>query len=301
MIPKLSICVVTMNRAIQLKEALQSCLSCALPEGTEFIIIDNASTDSTEMVVKDLMDKCGYSYHYEKMFENIGCGGGRNYAYCNANGEYIYILDDDAVIAVDDNRNFFIKSVQLLDENPKIATLATQIYDVAWEDNRQSISGKAVSEGLYKCKMFCGGSHFLRRNAFESAPYLPNKYGYEELPPSLIAYDKGYLNVFCPDLLVIHKPLINKWDYTDEKNQMIRVSANAVLYSIKRMMYPLVFRPVIWLGYRARIKKHMSNIPNALKKSRGIVKETVANYAVGYKVKFRTVISLYKDHGISIF
>ena len=49
---KLSIGVVTMNRAAQLKEALESCLACQLPAKTEFIIIDNASTDNTEEIVK---------------------------------------------------------------------------------------------------------------------------------------------------------------------------------------------------------------------------------------------------------
>ena len=42
----LSICVVTMNRANQLKEALESCLACELPIKTEFVIIDNASCDN---------------------------------------------------------------------------------------------------------------------------------------------------------------------------------------------------------------------------------------------------------------
>ena len=51
---KLSICVVTMNRANQLSEALQSCLLCELPRETEFVIIDNASTDHTEQVVKEI-------------------------------------------------------------------------------------------------------------------------------------------------------------------------------------------------------------------------------------------------------
>ena len=50
---KLSIAVVTMNRSIQLIEALDSCLTCNLPNDTEFVIIDNASTDDTEQKVKE--------------------------------------------------------------------------------------------------------------------------------------------------------------------------------------------------------------------------------------------------------
>ena len=48
----LSIVVITMNRREQLLEALESCLYSKLPEKTEFIIIDNHSTDNTGEVVE---------------------------------------------------------------------------------------------------------------------------------------------------------------------------------------------------------------------------------------------------------
>lgn len=50
----LSIVVITWNRSKQLAEALGSCFACDLPEDTEFVIIDNASTDDTEAVVSSL-------------------------------------------------------------------------------------------------------------------------------------------------------------------------------------------------------------------------------------------------------
>lgn len=51
-----------------------------------------------------------------------------------------------------------------MDDNPRIAALATQIYDEAWKANRLEINGKKLSDDIYLCKMFCEGSHFLRRN-----------------------------------------------------------------------------------------------------------------------------------------
>ena len=50
---KLSIALVTMNREKQLIEALQSCIASTLPKDTQFVIIDNASTDGTESVITD--------------------------------------------------------------------------------------------------------------------------------------------------------------------------------------------------------------------------------------------------------
>ena len=45
---KLTIGLVTMNRERQVAEAIQSCLQSNLPNDTEFVVINNASTDNTE-------------------------------------------------------------------------------------------------------------------------------------------------------------------------------------------------------------------------------------------------------------
>ena len=176
--PVLSICVVTMNRANQLREALESCLACELPEKTEFVVIDNASADHTQEVVHEVLSNSGYAFYYEKMSENLGCGGGRNYAYTIAHGKYIYVLDDDAVIP-HDNSDFFKRAIDLLDNNEKIVSLTTQIYDTAWGCNRLEENGVEYKDGMYFCKMFCGGSHFIRTSFFTAPPYMSNIYGYE--------------------------------------------------------------------------------------------------------------------------
>ena len=76
----LSIIIVTMNRAEQLSEAVQSCLNCNLPKDTEFIIIDNASVDNTSEIVRRIKEQTHYCIVYEKLEENLGVGGGRNRA-----------------------------------------------------------------------------------------------------------------------------------------------------------------------------------------------------------------------------
>lgn len=297
---KLSICVVTMNRSIQLREALESCLACDLSAETEFVIIDNASTDNTDQIVKETLDNSGFEYYYEKLPENLGVGGGRNYAFDKACGNYVYMLDDDAVI---DNLNpdFFKTAITLLDKNADIATFTTQIYDTVWERNHMVPSGKKISDELFSCFMFCGGSHFLRKSFFVSSPYLPNKYGYEEIPPSLRAVDAGKINVFCPHLLIIHKPLINKWDYNDEKNHELLVKGIALPYAIKSMMYPAIFLPVLKLAMKRRIKKHMVQIPDAGEKVKEVVNKFRLEYPIKTKIKFSTVCRMFVDFKLSIF
>ena len=296
----LSICVVTMNRAEQLKNALESCLKCNLPEKTEFVIIDNASSDNTEKVAKEILDDSGCPYYYEKLPENLGVGGGRNYAFGKANGGFMYMLDDDAVIA-ENNKDFFVKAIEIFSQNDAIITLTTQIYDTAWKRNRVSLFGKELSKNIYTCKMFCGGSHFLRRDFFGDPPYLSNKYGYEELPPSLLVRDSGKINAFCPDLLIVHKPLVDKWNFKEAKNAQLLINECAVEYAIKKMMYPVVLYPVVYLAYKMRCKKHLAEIAGYKRLTSQIIKDTVSNHSVNYRIKLATVLSLYKDFGVSVF
>ena len=298
---KLSICVITMNRATQLKEALESCLACELSADTEFVVIDNASTDDTEQVVNAVLKNCGYSYYYEKLSENLGVGGGRNYAFAKSGGEYVYMLDDDAVIDCENNPRFFARAIEVMDKHQDIVTLTTQIYDTAWEKNRVECKGRRFAEGLYKCQMFCGGSHFLRKSFYIAVPYLPNKYGYEEMPPSLRAMNSGKINTFCPGLLIIHKPAMNKWNWDDEKNHELLIKGIALPYAIKKMMYPRAFRPLLSLAHKLRIKKCTSNIPNFKKRVRGAVDAFCKEYAINERIRFFTVCSMVRDFGLSVF
>lgn len=298
---KLSICVITMNRAAQLREALESCLACELPEKTEFVIIDNASTDDTEATVHTTLEHCGYRYYYEKLAENLGVGGGRNYAYEKACGEYVYMLDDDAVIDCENDPSFFAGAINLLDRHTDIVTLTTQIYDTAWGKNRVEIGGPKIAEGLYKCLMFCGGSHFLRKSFYTEAPYLPNKYGYEEIPPSLRAMNAGKINAFCPDLLIIHKPAVNKWDWNDEKNHALLVKGIALPYAIKKMMYPRLVRPFLTLANKRRIQKHMAKIPNAPRRVKEVKKTFCKEYPIKEKIEISVIFHMFRDFKLSIF
>lgn len=298
---KLSICLVTMNREDQLVKAINSCLSCELPEGTEFVIVDNCSEDNTEKVIKDIFTHCRYPYVYEKQSINIGAGAGRNRYFELASGEYIYGMDDDAVIDFNNNPNFFVKAIKIMDNNLKIAALATQIYDEAWQANRLEIKGSKISDDIYLCKMFCEGSHFLRKSFFRNVPYLPNKYGYEGLPPSLKIWNEGYINAFCPTLLAIHQPKVNKWNYDQKENFDLLIKECAIPYAIKCMMYPKITHPILKLAFLTRRNKYLKNVPEATSKVNNAIKDFKDNYKLDYVISIKTVIDLYKNFGISIF
>lgn len=298
--PLLTISIVTMNRAEQLKEALESCLVCTLPQCTEFVIIDNMSIDNTEEIVSSTLGKTRYSFYYEKLSENIGCGGGRNYAFLKARGTYIYVLDDDAVID-ENNLDFFTRAISIMDMHPEIITLTTQIYDTAWGRNRLLENGVRYEDGLYKIKMFCGGSHFLRRDFFGEPPYLSNIYGFEEIPPSLKILDAGKMNIFASGLRVIHKPIVNKWDYSNVENNSLLIQECAMNFALKKMMYPRISIPILWVAYRARCKKHLSKIVGGKSQADVIAENMIGQHFIDYRISSKTLVRLWRDFGVSVF
>ena len=296
---KLSIAVVTMNREKQLIEALQSCIASKLPIDTQFIIIDNASTDGTESVITSFFQKYAYEYYYEKLPNNIGCGNGRNYAYLKAKGDYVYFMDDDAYI--DKNCNdFFTRAIKIFDENKKIATLTTQIYDLMWKKNRVSADGPLIDSDVRHCQMLCGGSHFLSRSFFgETVPYFPNKYGYEELLPSLRAIDAGYFNAFAESLLVIHNPLINKWDYSIKNNEHLLIKGIAIPRAMKSKYYPIITIPFVYIAFLLRSIKYLNR--NQRKLAVKMADEFCHSYEFGERISLRTIVRMYMNFGFSIF
>lgn len=98
----LSICIPTYNRAVYLKECLDSILPLIKDQenSTELIIFNNASTDATDEIVNNFLKQypaipIGYYRH------SYNVGPGRNYYFCAAiaRGEYVWIFGDDDKMA----------------------------------------------------------------------------------------------------------------------------------------------------------------------------------------------------------
>lgn len=298
---KLTIAVITMNRADQLLIALESCIACRLPENTEFVIVDNASKDNTQDVVNTFAENnSDYTVRIERPSENLGVGGGRGLAFDLAHGEYVYFLDDDAVIADDCRETFFIDALNYLDRNKNVASLTTRIYDEMWGCDRDTnASSKRKIEGFPAVFKFLGGSHFLRRNCFEKPLYFNIKYGGEEYAPSIKVQNKGYYHVFDEHIYIIHKPKVNKWIQGTFDHEYVESCGCAVVYATKRKLYPTFFLPLLWCAYKRRCNKYLKQYPDAQKKTDALVKEILQNNTAD-KVSFACVIKMIKNFGLTV-
>lgn len=92
----LSIVILTYNQCEYTLRCLDSLDDYMSKHGdSEVILVDNGSSDDTEMLVSNR----GYSWHkrlqYIKKQSNLGVASGRNDGICNANGDVIMFLDND--------------------------------------------------------------------------------------------------------------------------------------------------------------------------------------------------------------
>jgi GT2 family glycosyltransferase len=116
--PVVSVIVVSHNRSADLRLSLQALLDTGYP-ALELIVVDNASTDDAAAVAS--------SFSRVKLIRsgtNLGFGGGSDLGLANATGEYVALVQDDAVVEPD-----WIKGlVRFLEAHPEAAAAGGKAY-----------------------------------------------------------------------------------------------------------------------------------------------------------------------------
>ena len=110
--------VVTFNRKKYLEENLNALL-CQKDVDTDIIIVDNASTDGTEELVKNLISSYPNRIHYINTKKNLGGAGGFNIGIREAikhGYRYAWIMDVDS-IPEKDALSSLIKKAEVLSDN----------------------------------------------------------------------------------------------------------------------------------------------------------------------------------------
>lgn len=93
-----SIIIATYNRASYILETLNSIQNQTYKKW-ECIIIDDGSTDKTEIIVRDFIkDKPRFSYETRPVFIQKGANVCRNYGYKKSIGEFIKFFDSDDIM-----------------------------------------------------------------------------------------------------------------------------------------------------------------------------------------------------------
>ncbi len=118
--PLVSICIPTYNREKMVGKAIGSALAQTY-RNIEVIVVDNASTDATEAVVRSYADP---RLKFFKNPTNLGLFGNFNQCLAHAQGEFIHILHSDDYI----DPRFTEHCIRFYQEHPSTGLTFTQAY-----------------------------------------------------------------------------------------------------------------------------------------------------------------------------
>lgn len=250
--PKISICIPTYNRINLLLSAIDSILNQTCKD-FELIICDNASTDSTPLIMSEFNDdNISYIRHPEIIgkIDNIRSG------FAVAKGEYFIKLNDDdrlipeflartsAILDKSSNIDFVTTDQWIIDPNNCHNEIATKFHSQRW--GRTQLSAGMIEDLLeivFVKESLPIGATLFRRSALQEVGFIrPNIENYEEndlfirlaiagkkcyyLPELLMEY-RSYSEVeevdFTIPYLIEKLNYLTSYEFDTEKLEMVRL------------------------------------------------------------------------------
>jgi len=225
---KLSVIIVNYNVRFFLEQAVSSALKALEGMYGELIVVDNASKDGSDQMMKERFPEVRYIY----LDENVGFSRGNNHGIKASKGEYVLLLNPDTVVA----ENAFEKSVAFMDSHPDAGGLGVHMIDGSGDFLPESKRGlptpraafykifglsslfpKSKSFGQYhvgfldkedthEVDILSGAYMMMRRTALDKAGLLDEAffmYG-EDIDLSYRLVKAGYKNYYYPESRIIH-------------------------------------------------------------------------------------------------
>lgn len=186
-----TIAILTWNRRAEVERAVRSALAQTY-QAIEVLVVDSASSDGTA----DALERLFPVVKVCRLHRNLGCPEGRNIAFANARGAYIFCLDDDGWLPSDTIEH----CVELFSMDARIGVVTCRI--LAPGERTSGRTGQKV------VRVFNGGASMVRREVFERAGYYPFDFvrQAEESDLSLRILDAGFKIVYTDDAVMFHAP-----------------------------------------------------------------------------------------------
>ena len=137
---KLTVIIPNYNNGQYIERNIESLGSLLNNEDIEILLVDDSSTDRSQVIIKSLEKK--YNNLYGAFFDsNSGVSTVRNFAMYNSMGKYVLFLDaDDYLVNIEElcsMVNFAIeKNIDILNSNPKIRYAESDINDDLYIKNQ---------------------------------------------------------------------------------------------------------------------------------------------------------------------
>jgi hypothetical protein len=208
-----SVIIVAFNQKEMLLEAIDSLLKQTYPD-VEIIIVDNNSIDGTSDFIKTKRPQISYI----KSEVNLGFAGGNNLGLEHSNGEYIALLNSDAIAQAD----WLETLTAAMDTHPdvgicasKLLVFGTEVIDSAGDGFSANLKGFKRGEGLparsYGKEEYvfgaCAGAALYRRKMLDEIDFFDEDFFliHEDTDLNFRAQLAGWKVLYVPKAIVNHK------------------------------------------------------------------------------------------------
>lgn len=245
---KISVIMGIYNCAETLKEALDCILNQSYTNW-EVIMCDDCSRDNTVEVAEKYVKKYPEKFILLKNLENYGLNYTLNKCLKVATGDYIARMDGDDLCA----ENRFQKEVEVLEKNPEIAIVSTDMlfFDENGVWGKTNTKKNPTKENFLKGTPFCHAACMVRREAYISVQ------GYsvsdrllrvEDYHLWIKMYEKGYKGMNIQEALYLMRDDRNAQKRRKFKYRMNEsyVKGYAIKHlKLKKIDYIYCFSPIL--------------------------------------------------------
>ncbi len=195
--PLVSVVVLSFNRRACTLECLASVRSQTY-RPLEVVVLDNGSSDGSAEAIESEFPEV----RLIRMPRNYGDWEGRDIAAANCRGEYLFLLDNDAVAQPDTIATL----VTRMEHEPELAVAQARVVDpVTGHLEGAEVGGRPIESDHYRAS-FLGGASLIRARALRLVGGFPHYLlGGGEPFLSYRFLDLGYRIVVCGQALVLHK------------------------------------------------------------------------------------------------
>jgi GT2 family glycosyltransferase len=248
--PLVSFVIATINRPDDLKEAIESALEQEY-RPIEIIVVSN-SDESESTLFEHGGQFSDDPIKYLHFSERMRAPKAKNIAFENALGEFIVLMDDDAVL-VDTEATDQI--VSLFERHDDVGALAFQSQSYYTGEPRLFEIPSPPDFELPPVKQmrvstFCGVGTALRRSVVTDLGGFPDDfiYGFEEQDLSIRILDKKYDILYVPSIIVHHKKS-PEGRLTEDRTKMHQIE-NRIRIAVRSLPWRYVlFTALIWSIY----------------------------------------------------
>lgn len=257
--PLVSVIVVNWNGEGYLAECIDSLLAQTYPR-IEIIVVDNASIDGS---VRLLADRYGGKIRLLVMTENLGFTGGNNAGIAAATGDYVLLLNNDAVALP----GWAAALVREAESEPRVGMCASKI--VSYDDSRilDSVGLLLARDGLGRGRgrlmpdngrfdraedvlMPSGCAGLYRRAMLDEIGAFDEQFFMycEDVDLGLRGRVAGWRCRYVPDAVVRHRYSQSAGGYSPRK--IFLVERNRVWVMLKSFPWTMVALSVPWTAWR---------------------------------------------------